>query len=189
MARHHSRRLAEQAQNANQASQGQNQPVLPSLPSPTLSIGSAFEGQKQLDPLIIQHARSSLPQTFGLTPRGLQNPGNLCYRNSVLLMLLCSDRFMGYIVNHYLPNFAGLIDTTPSYNDLLIETLELWLAYWSNNLKADLTKILKKFWKYAVNIFIFYPWPNDGLQQDATEFLDWFLQSASMQIMGTSAQR
>lgn len=68
---------------------------------PRTSVGSAFAQVQRPSDQFLKAVRADF-HVSNAQPLGMQNPGALCYRNSVLTMLLSSRRFVSYIQNWHI---------------------------------------------------------------------------------------
>lgn len=100
----------------------------------------------------------------------------MCYRNSVLIMLLCSDRFMNWVQNCHIARIQGN-DTDQAvhedYTDILMELEAFWDRYWSDEDYLQARRSMKVFWDTSfTGKSVISEWQHEG-QMDAPEFLDW----------------
>ena len=71
------------------------------LELPRTSTGPDFQGVPPPSESFLRAVRTCFTEANG-QPRGILNPGPLCYRNASLSMLLRSDRFLSFIRNWHL---------------------------------------------------------------------------------------
>ncbi|KIX99655.1 uncharacterized protein Z520_04290 [Fonsecaea multimorphosa CBS 102226] len=145
------------------------------IPSPTTSEGPEFETPLRASEETIAAARLEESSNVG---KGFRNPGRLCYRNAIIVMLLHNNRLMSWIENRHIPNLVGaglrvkpystpLIDALLGfeadaeaaislpidYTDVWCELFDLSRAYWdeSHSQPKTLYEAMDIFWNYATN--------------------------------------
>ena len=177
-------------------------PVDESLLPP--SPGDRIVGNMKVDQpgdALIASMRTALEGKATLPPSGFDNPYEYCYRNALLVVLLCSDRLMSYIQHHHIKRIQELKTTSitdggsylPSdYVDVFTMMYELFRAYWSpQRNQHSLGGAMRKFWKWidspACRIgLVLQVWPITG-QQDCVEFLNHLLAVLRLQSLGGDA--
>ena len=163
---------------------------LPNLPSPT-NVQGPVRGFQHPDPAVITAARGPIAHQERSMPRGFVNhEGHLCYRNALLVLLLCSERFMSYIQNHHISNviasaipntvqptspllaniwnFWGRESSPPpmKYTDILTRINDLWEVYWAHSAQEIANTAMAAFWQYFAQVH------EDGLGVMRWEFID-----------------
>lgn len=140
-------------------------------------------------------------------PRGMRNPGGLCYRNAVFTMLFCNDRFMTFLRHRWLPLRKEILGnkadrSTPSSFRLLGQ---FWDAFWDDN-KDDgvcddiLDHEWIRTWKLETGDRPWFPAYGDktwgrlsaagrekraiNMQRDAAEFLDHLINAEKSPFLG-----
>lgn len=125
-------------------------------------------------------------------PRGAADPNNTCFRNSVLMLLLCNDKFMGYVRNRWKVHRDNLIATNSggkwkrakANQDHPFKILsDLWDVYWDpNSTGSKLNKCFEKSWGRLTSlpgVGDVRSWEElvDGLgsQEEARQFLEWMI--------------
>lgn len=157
--------------------------MIPNLPSPTVIVGN----RPQVDPQDIQAVQAARqgPNTQIVQPQGWSYAPYYCYRNAVLVMLLSSDRFMGYIEKYHLQVIHNLRDKTPDdddfdfpplkgHTDILLEIYQLWVLF-SDPQRYHLMPVqMDLFWEYARKVGKDFEleWTFKD-EQDVHEFLTW----------------
>lgn len=163
------------------------------------AVSGSIVGPLNVDEKALNAIRNvtKLRQGRRAEPRGASEPKQTCYRNSTLFTLLCTDAFMGFIRNYWITHRQEAIvsdavedDGHPKPDDdhpfgLLSE---LWEAYWNPNRDEDeLDSAMKDIWERLLNLpGVRKQWQvteggrggrkgGRGIQQDAEEFLTWFL--------------
>ena len=159
-------------------------------PSPTDSTGPEFNPRQPLRQEVLHAARQGVDHPPTVVPHGFQNPHVRCYRNAIVVMLMCTDRFVSWI-EHWHMSRSHISNTTPHEPRLLDVLDQLRRAYWSNEHdRASRTdKAMAVFWKYIFDI------PEDDLfgrpmwgiqrkerQEDASEFLDYILRVIDIEL-------
>ncbi|ETN44142.1 uncharacterized protein HMPREF1541_10692 [Cyphellophora europaea CBS 101466] len=132
-----------------------------------------------------------------LGPRGTNDDNNACYRNAVLLTLLCTDPFMAYIKNRWLElrrdaitqDLAEEISKPVDEHNHPFEILStLWDVYWDpKKPDKDLKKAMDEAWKEMRNLpNVSQQWATGRqyrAQQDAHEFLNWLLSAEEESLL------
>ena len=173
------------------------------LPSPGNNIVGTIQRFPQADQDVIAAARKSPFQgSIGVAPepRSFTNrPANTCYRNTILVLLLNSDRFMGYVRNHYVrqasksrwaplrssPRSLDKSHNEPprlsgSYTDVLLHLHDLWAVYWARRRgQKEVDDAMERFWDYLKALNVQALGRTSGWefteQQDAVEFLQYLV--------------
>jgi hypothetical protein len=170
------------------------------------STPSLAEPHEPLDlvisPTALEQARLR-PRTYtalasGRAPSGANDQPNLCYRNSVLNMLLASDRFIATLANRYRVRHALAVEQQS--DSIKAETrnpltspfsglLELSRIYWGTEAYSkDITEGVNTFWEYMRRIGRPKSWEKEhGHQEknpqcDAWQFLLWLLNAEEPSI-------
>ncbi|KAL2437113.1 hypothetical protein ABEF95_016347 [Exophiala dermatitidis] len=170
--------------------------------SPATSTGPDFHPPRPVPVDTITACRKKIPRNTSV--RGFQNDKFECYFNAMIVMLLSSRRLMAWIEAKYIPtlmnaevtiktNVAAALasretsESDPlqaSYTDALCELHALGEVYWSQS-DGDVLELARKaFFAYVGKEITALPgrdfWdPNE--QQDATEFLNYFMEIAERQ--------
>ncbi|KAL2414842.1 hypothetical protein ABEF95_016468 [Exophiala dermatitidis] len=170
--------------------------------SPATSTGPNFHPPRPVSVDTITACRTKIPRNTSV--RGFRNDKFECYFNAMIVMLLSSRRYMAWIEARYIPTLMGAEVTiktnveaavasreTPesdplqaSYTDALCELHALGEVYWSQSDDVVLELARKAFFDYVGKEISALPgrefWdPNE--QQDATEFLNYFMEIAERQ--------
>jgi hypothetical protein len=193
----------DQTANCNDNPENDSPSGLPSLPSPTNSVGDLI-AHRNIDNNVLALARQGMQnKASDAVPFGVANPGWMCYCNSIITMLLNITPFVGYINQIHGSNvMAGLTDPdTGAYienpePDLLSRLNDVAVAYWSNDLagvsskQARIDQLVMDFWNYTMDLntsFDAVPWnPGQGKErntfQDAADYLLTVLNLAIAQL-------
>lgn len=193
-----------------------NATVNPGQPSPTQSEGPLFAKPRPIPDEATTAARkkkdaSDSNQATAAAQGGFSNPNVLCFRNSIISMLLHSTRIMSWIQHRHMANLtaAGLsIETyvqvqhakanntvppaTPAglipYTDVWCELYEVYRAFWTSTDQGTRDAAIKAFWGYLgekqreVECPLYEFRYGDGTQHDAGEFLGYLLNLSTSQI-------
>jgi hypothetical protein len=161
--------------------------------TPKTSVGkSKIFSKADLDTVDAIRDVKDLRKGKRAAPRGADDSKNTCYRNAVLLTLLCNDGFMAYLINHwpYLRTEAISRLTDSKKKATLRRTItpfkrlsDLWQAYWDPKVDQEgFEAAMKQFWRTLTEqpsrqdaSGWFSQDRSEGEQQDVREFLEWCL--------------
>lgn len=161
------------------------------LASPTLSIGPTWDGDLTRLEEDVQTAVQQGPEpSLNNTPIHFDNPGNQCYRNAMMVALMYTPQFMGYVQRWHMdqeyPQFV--------YRDHILQALDrVGKAYHgtdsAGNRQGNADARLKKMWQLfrgapsSVGVFDgALPEEGDGEQEDSTEWLQHLLDEIKKQL-------
>lgn len=165
------------------------------------AVSGSISGTVDVDENALEAARNvaELRQGRRSEPRGAAEPSQTCYRNSSLFTLLCNDAFMGFIRNYWIAHRKEAIeqnaaksggDPQPDNDHPFGLLSDLWEEYWSPEVnKKGLDSAMKDIWDRLTKLPDLEEeerWKTTeggrggrqggrALQQDAEEFLTWFL--------------
>lgn len=131
---------------------------------------------------MLKLCRAGIPQRrVGQEPAGFLNPGVLCYRNSVISLLLNCEQFLGWLVNVHEP-----VCGDPDQSCLACALATVAPLYWEHDDQSEVNyceNMILNFWaRTKMNhgrIDNPTKWPTGDnlaeIQEDADEFLTWLL--------------
>ena len=162
---------------------GSNKNVVhrPQVSLRNLHVEQPSNKSQQLDTLAL--CRTGIPQRkVGSEPAGFVNPGVLCYRNSVISLLLNCEPLLGWLVNVHEPACGNIYQSC-----LACALANIAPLYWEHDTQPKCQELevrIQNFWAQAKldhgPIKNPTKWPTGDslaeIQEDADEFLTWLLQ-------------
>jgi len=114
--------------------------------------------------------------SIGYSPVGLRNIGNTCFMNSILQCIFASPDLSSYFTSQFQSDhFSRRTPLSDSYSTLLQQVRSKSSVVSPDALKSQVTRVCSRFSGYG--------------QQDAQEFLRFFLDGMSMELNRNEGKR